>query len=68
MKKLKGRLIRLMMVTWCASVDCSRNEQMTLHRPTNYRDGGERIIDVGILMLFFSRRIFDYCCCKWNGI
>jgi len=33
--------------------DCSRNEEMTLYRPTNYRHHvGERIIDVGIL-----------CCC-----
>ncbi len=32
--------------------DCSRNEEMTLYRPTNYRHVGERIIDVGIL-----------CCC-----
>ncbi len=34
--------------------DCSHNESMTffLYRPTNYRHGGERIIDVGIL-----------CCC-----
>jgi len=45
----KGRLIRLIEVTWCANVDCSCNEQMTLHRPTNYRREGERIIDVGIL-------------------
>jgi hypothetical protein len=34
------------------SEDYSRNEEMTLYRPTNYRHGGERIIDVGIL-----------CCC-----
>jgi hypothetical protein len=29
--------------------DCSRNQEMILYRPTNYRDRGERIIDVGIL-------------------
>jgi hypothetical protein len=36
----------------CEDEDCSRNQQVTLDRPTNYRHGGERIIEVGIRCCF----------------